>query len=505
MGKIRNKAHKMVSNFVVWRYRSAGVTIGKDCLISRSAKIDLTNPAGIVIGDETAISFNSSIMSHDFVNARHVNTTIGNQCFIGARSIIMPGVTIGDNCIVGAGSVVYSDVHSNTVVAGNPARVIERNVRIGNYGIKLDSLMGKVGYQSAPDAPQSSSVKASTSGDDRDLLNELFGEVPADLPFADSQIDSFDLISIRARIEALRGTEISDSDWEKVETPAQAFALVNHATDAPERKQQASKPNFYRRLEISMPQMGANGLSESWLFKEMGDAHWQMICAALGVKSKDIQDQDGNRLYATFTRIKLHINGTLGDFKENDQLEMTGQMKRVGAGIFLSNFQIHTGAVRATLSMMSSFARFGVEGDNSSLTKGQPSLPENFTIPNLSEPPAIMTEYKSDRSQDSEKAIFSTNYELVPYHDINGVGLLYFAAYPAIHDISLARFVPENIRLNTISREISYFANSGEDSAVEFQLEALEDKGDRIETIAHLCRTDGKRMASVRATYAKRT
>ena len=51
--------------------------------------------------------------------------TIGNNCFIGARSVVMYGVTIADNVIVAAGSVVTKSVtESNVVVAGNPARVI---------------------------------------------------------------------------------------------------------------------------------------------------------------------------------------------------------------------------------------------------------------------------------------------------------------------------------------------------------------------------------------------
>ncbi len=52
--------------------------------------------------------------------------TIGHSVWIGGGVTILPGVTIGDNCIIGAGSVVTRNVESNTVVAGNPARVIRR-------------------------------------------------------------------------------------------------------------------------------------------------------------------------------------------------------------------------------------------------------------------------------------------------------------------------------------------------------------------------------------------
>ena len=50
--------------------------------------------------------------------------TIGDNVWIGGRSIIHPGVTIGDHSVVSAGSVVMSDVPANVVVAGNPARAV---------------------------------------------------------------------------------------------------------------------------------------------------------------------------------------------------------------------------------------------------------------------------------------------------------------------------------------------------------------------------------------------
>lgn len=52
--------------------------------------------------------------------------TIGDNCWIGAGAIICPNVKIGDNVVVGAGSVVVKDVESNSVVAGNPAKVIRK-------------------------------------------------------------------------------------------------------------------------------------------------------------------------------------------------------------------------------------------------------------------------------------------------------------------------------------------------------------------------------------------
>lgn len=51
--------------------------------------------------------------------------TIGNNVWIGGRALINPGVTIGDNAIIAAGTVVVKDVQENTVVAGNPARIIK--------------------------------------------------------------------------------------------------------------------------------------------------------------------------------------------------------------------------------------------------------------------------------------------------------------------------------------------------------------------------------------------
>ena len=49
-----------------------------------------------------------------------------NGCWIGANSIILPGITVGRNSVVGAGSIVTKDIPDYTLVAGNPAKVIKK-------------------------------------------------------------------------------------------------------------------------------------------------------------------------------------------------------------------------------------------------------------------------------------------------------------------------------------------------------------------------------------------
>jgi len=52
--------------------------------------------------------------------------TIGVNTKVGAGTVVLPGVIIGDNCLIGAGSVVTKDVPDNSVVVGNPGRVIRK-------------------------------------------------------------------------------------------------------------------------------------------------------------------------------------------------------------------------------------------------------------------------------------------------------------------------------------------------------------------------------------------
>lgn len=137
IGKIKNRIYNFSLNRMscLDYAKKVGVDIGNNCRIM--TKKFSSEPYIISIGDNTTVSLDVEFVTHD--GAVHVlrnlyneyknidiikPINIGNNFFIGTRSIILPGVNIGNNTIVAAGSIVTKSFQSNLIIGGVPAKKI---------------------------------------------------------------------------------------------------------------------------------------------------------------------------------------------------------------------------------------------------------------------------------------------------------------------------------------------------------------------------------------------
>lgn len=134
LNKLSGLRNLLVGMRRAWLARMWGMDLHPTVQLSLSAKLDRTFPIGVHVGENSYLAFESRILTHDRTRGLYLHTRIGRNCFIGGRSMVLPGVEIGDNCVVGAGSVVTKSVPPNSVVAGNPARVLYSNIDVGPYG-----------------------------------------------------------------------------------------------------------------------------------------------------------------------------------------------------------------------------------------------------------------------------------------------------------------------------------------------------------------------------------
>lgn len=104
--------HKRSSSAYIKYLRKKGIHIGEHCIIRapRTARIDVSRPSLVTIGNNVDMNMNFQILTHDwaslvfrtkyndFVNSSgHV--TIGNNIYLGTNVVVLKGVTIGDNCV----------------------------------------------------------------------------------------------------------------------------------------------------------------------------------------------------------------------------------------------------------------------------------------------------------------------------------------------------------------------------------------------------------------------
>ena len=111
------------------------VTIGDGGYVNAGTHFIIMH--GLTIGSNCVISWNCQFLDEDYHEITYEGKTgqineisIGNNVWIGCNAFIYKGVTIADGCVIAANAVVRKSVHEpNSLIAGNPARVVRTNVK----------------------------------------------------------------------------------------------------------------------------------------------------------------------------------------------------------------------------------------------------------------------------------------------------------------------------------------------------------------------------------------
>lgn len=258
-----------------------------------------------------------------------------------------------------------------------------------------------------------------------------------------------------------------------------------------------------RTLRINMPQMSLGGLSESWLFKEVGDLHWSIISKIFYRASSDILNENGDRLYATFVRVKFELTGHLKQIKENDFFFMQSELQRFGKLMYYSKGRAQIGEHELKTHILSAFSLRG-STSNKSLFKSEPVTDKPLILNELSVPPGFFTEYKAvkrnavpelnlgdHRIKIVADKLFVKLHDINPYYELNGVNLLYFASYPLIHEMYEREFMNSQSTVynldkdwaagaSTISKDVFYFSNCDITDKIMFVLNSVDTQDNKV-------------------------
>jgi len=528
-------------------YNASRLKIGKYCSVSVGATFIIGGNHATETVTTSFIDRPPGIGPAEYPYTRG-DIVIGSDVWIAGNAIILSGVTIGDGAVVGAGSVVIEDVPPYTIVFGNPARVVRKRFPDDVIAALLDvrwwdlsheqinalrplllshdarklvdecrKLKGlpplaqmngvavehKAASVAIPSAAAAATAAAPSSASREDILALIRKECPAltsadlDTPFDDLDVDSFGMLTLRTKLEEASRVAVDDETWSSVVTPADAIRIFANAESAKARSRATASLSERRTYHVNLPQMTVNGFSESWLFKECGDLHWSLITKGLGVPSSQAKDAGGNRLFATFTRVQIDSTAPLAAYAENEPIAIEGKISRYGSTMFFNDAVVQGEGKSTRVRLMSSFSKFGETATNTSLLPGQPDIAADCTIPALADLPEFAQEYRARRGAQLAPPVFECEYAIVPYHDINGVGLLYFAAYPTINDICAGRYAgPSYARLSTRRRDVFYFANCEADETLIYRIHRWQAKDDGIEAEESLSRkSDGALIA----------
>ena len=150
--------NKIINKLRIKKWVKDGLILGKNFQLERNSYLDSSFPWLIEIGNNVTLAPEVMVLSHDGSTQKVIGYSkigkvqIGDNVFIGSKSIILPNTKIGNNTIIGAGSIVSGEIPGDVIVTGTPAKVVmtveefkkKHQTRLEN-GIKYDKSFTRSG------------------------------------------------------------------------------------------------------------------------------------------------------------------------------------------------------------------------------------------------------------------------------------------------------------------------------------------------------------------------
>lgn len=259
------------------------------------------------------------------------------------------------------------------------------------------------------------------------------------------------------------------------------------AADSPHRSIQAAlkadRQSHSWTTLLGMPHLAAVGLSETWLLKEAGHVHWQLLEEAVGCRSRHWKDASGARLYASFIAYRLEgrLAAALG---EGDLLECHSELGATSRNRFCSRHLLRCASLpfEATLSMVTSFVRRDGESNRGFV---RASFGNSAPVdPRFGETACDLLgrrrQFRREVAPLRDSASGATRFAACPMEDFNHAGMVYFATFPRYLDRAEVRTQTASPLLPLpplVSRNCFYYGNA--DAGDEIEATAVR-QGDAV-------------------------
>jgi probable biosynthetic protein (TIGR04099 family) len=230
---------------------------------------------------------------------------------------------------------------------------------------------------------------------------------------------------------------------------------------------------------LGMPQLCLNGLSETWLLKELGHRHWMMLARLVGQASPSFVDERGAPVYAAFCAVSIR-DAEFFAAHENDRLVVSSRIRRVSRTQMFSRHELTiAGRKIGEVDMISAFVRRMREGNHGVVRFEAPGLPPVSPMNGDDNLAACAARLRSGRARthrgfviDGRKALATARFDPCPSQDFNGAGFLYFSSFVAFIDRAEWIFARDQAAwATTRQRDIFFSGNldSGESLSVDLK------------------------------------